>query len=273
MSSSEPDYQFRSAPLTGPLSDRSELQRSLVLGELAYIAYLDEDSAQSTVRPLQLLETLFVEEDGAQAYVFKTEWDCIVACRGTEPTEWNDLKADVNATMAVAETVGRVHRGFKQEVDDLWPQLFKELEANRKTLWFTGHSLGGAMATICAGRCHQAKLDPAPMELHTFGSPRVGNKRFVNSVPLTHYRWVNNNDLVTRVPPMWLGYRHTGKLMYIDSNGQYGRVSKAQYAQDCWNGFWTGLKKGEFDLLADHSMTCYLDGIETGIRAEDDHSR
>ena len=53
----------------------------------------------------------------------------------------------------LAETAGRVHRGFKREVDDLWPRLEKALKNNTLPLWFAGHSLGGAMATICASRC------------------------------------------------------------------------------------------------------------------------
>ena len=50
----------------------------------------------------------------------------------------------------IAETAGRVHRGFKREVDDLWPRLEQALVNNTRPLWFAGHSLGGAMATICA---------------------------------------------------------------------------------------------------------------------------
>ena len=72
------------------------------------------------------------------------------ACRGTEPHDWNDVRADLDLGKAVAETVGWVHRGFKREVDDLWPRLEQALVNNTRSLWFTGHSLGGAMAAICA---------------------------------------------------------------------------------------------------------------------------
>jgi len=58
----------------------------------------------------------------------------------------------------LAETVGRVHGGFKQEVDDLWPDIERHLADNTPALWFAGHSLGGAMATICAGRCKISKI-------------------------------------------------------------------------------------------------------------------
>ena len=164
-----------------------------------------------------------MNHDGSQAYLFENDQDCVVACRGTEPNEWNDIRADVNAIHAVAETVGRVHRGFKREVDDLWPGLEKALIDNTKTLWFIGHSLGGAMAAICAGRCKLSHIRSNPAGLYTFGSPRVGTKRYINHAQITHIRWINNNDIVTRVPSRWLGYRHSGEEVYLNA---YGKVRK-----------------------------------------------
>ena len=268
MNSQNPVYQFRSKPLEGPIEELSLLGRSLLFAELAKVAYLAEESAAQIVDDIGLRETLFFDRDGSQAYVFKTDTDCVVACRGTEPHEWNDIKADVNAMTAVAETVGRVHRGFKKEVDDLWPRLEEALINNDKTLWFTGHSLGGAMATICAGRCFLSHIQAIPKELFTFGSPRVGNKRYVNHVKLDHYRWVNNNDIVTRMPWAWMGYRHTGEQMYLDSSGKLRPMSKAQRAKDRWRGFWMGIKKGKIDHFADHAMVDYIRHIDAALQEE-----
>lgn len=259
------EFRFVSDPLDAPIAGLSLMRQSLLFAELAYIAYLEEASAAETVSQIGLRETLFVDRDGAQAYIFGNETDCIVACRGTEPTEWNDVRADLNALMAVAETVGRVHRGFKQEVDELWPQIEERLVKNTRTLWFTGHSLGGAMSAICAGRCYLSHIRSNPESLFTFGSPRVGNKRYVTHVKLPHYRWVHNNDIVARMPPAWLGYRHTGKIMYLDSEGRLRKMSKAQRTRDRWKGFWSALKQWRIDHLADHSMHCYLRGIEEAV--------
>lgn len=265
-----PVYRFRSDPLDHPIDDLTILQRSLLFAELAWVAYLAEESAASMVDDLGLRETLFFERDGSQAYIFKSEWDCIVACRGTEPNEWNDIQADVNAVTAVAETAGRVHRGFKKEVDDLWPQLEKALIENQKKLWFTGHSLGGAMATISAGRCFLSHIESNPRQLYTYGSPRVGDKRYVNHVQLEHFRWVNNNDVVTRVPPPWMGYRHTGTQLYLDSQGEFRKVNNVQRARDRWRGFWGGLKQGRVDHFSDHSMDQYIQHIDGAVQAEAD---
>ncbi len=264
-----PVYTFKCQPLGGPIKELSLFRRSLLFAELAWVAYLEEDSAAGTVARIGLTETQFFERSGAQAYVFRTEHDCIVACRGTEPTEWNDIKADVNAATALAETAGRVHRGFKQEVDDIWPLLEEALVNNTKTLWFTGHSLGGAMATICAGRCFLSHIKSMPEQVFTYGSPRVGDKAYVNYVKLDHYRWVNNNDIVTRVPPPWMGYRHTGREMYFNARGKLRKLSGWQRTKDRWRGFWMGIKQGKIDHFADHSMNRYIRYICDAIAADE----
>ena len=154
----------------------------------------------------------------------------------------------------LAETAGWVHRGFKREVDDLWPRLEQALVNNTRTLWFAGHSLGGAMAAICAGRCRLSYISSNPRALFTFGSPRIGNRRYVNYVQIEAYRWVNNNDIVTRVPPAWLGYRHKGQEVYLNAYGKIRRLTRWQRMKDRWRGFLRGLRERRFDPFADHSI-------------------
>lgn len=244
-----------------------ELVRALLFAELSMIAYLAPEQTKAGALQLGFTKTSFFENDGSQAYAFSNKTDIVIACRGTEPTEWNDLKADVNATQALAETVGRVHRGFKKEVDDLWPILEKTLVTNQKNLWFTGHSLGGAMATICAGRCLLSHIKSSPVQIQTFGSPRVGNKRYINHVNIDYLRWVNNNDIVTRSPPAWMGYRHTGKEMYLDSKGRLSKLTHTQRSKDMWIGFVSGLQKKELDHFSDHSIVRYIEYIFHEITA------
>jgi len=251
---------LRSKPNNNLLSS-SDLNRALLFAELSMIAYLPPEQTKKAAATIGFTETIFFENDGSQAYSFTNGIDIVIACRGTEPSEWNDLKADVNATQALAETVGRVHRGFKKEVDDLWPVLEKMLISNQKNLWFTGHSLGGAMATICAGRCVLSHINSTPLQVQTFGSPRVGNKRYINNVKIDYLRWVNNNDIVTRSPPTWMGYRHTGTEMYLDSNGKLSRLTSIQRSKDMWAGFISGLQKKELDHFSDHSIVRYIDYI------------
>lgn len=251
-----------------PIAELSFLQRSLLFAEFSMIAYNDEDEARRAAEAIGFPETTFIENDGSQAFRFRNTHDCIITCRGTEPNEWNDIQADVDAVSVLAETAGKVHRGFKREVDDLWPMLEEMLASNTKKLWFCGHSLGGAMATICAGRCIRSHIPSDPEELYTYGSPRVGDKRYVNFVKLNYYRWVNNNDVVTRVPPPWLGYRHTGQEIYINRNGNIRKLTGWARTKDRWRGTFRGLMRWRIDALDDHKIHAYIGPILKAIEKE-----
>ena len=241
------------------------LQRALLLAELSMVAYLPQKEASKAATRLGFNDTTFYNNDGSQAYSFANESDVVIAFRGTEPNEWNDIKADMDATKALAETVGHVHRGFKKEVDDLWPQLEEMLVDNKqnlaKKLWFTGHSLGGAMASICAGRCLLSHIDTQPEQVHTFGSPRGGAKRYINHAKVDYYRWVNNNDIVPRSPPAWLGYRHSGQEIYLDSNGHVKTLNAVERRADMWKGVISGFKRKQIDYFSDHSIKHYVENI------------
>lgn len=247
------------------ISAMTLLERGLLLAELSMIAYLPPKETEKAALSLGFTETTFYNNDGSQAYSFANQHDIVIAFRGTEPNEWNDIKADIDATKALAETVGHVHRGFKKEVDDVWPQLEKMLISHKqnlvKKLWFTGHSLGGAMASICAGRCLLSHIDTQPEQVHTFGSPRVGTKRYINHAKIDYFRWVNNNDIVTRTPPAWLGYRHSGKEMYLNAQGELTELNAVQRKADHWKGFVLGIKNRELDHFSDHLIDRYVDYI------------
>ena len=232
------------------------------------IAYNDEDETRRACEIIGFDDVTFYDRDGSQAYRFRNDHDCVIACRGTEPNEWNDIRADANATAVLAETTGKVHRGFKQEVDDLWPMLETALLSNEQPLWFCGHSLGGAMATICAGRCFLSHINSVPDQLYSYGSPRVGNNRYINYVKLEHFRYVNNNDIVTRVPPILLGYRHCGQEVYLNRDGEIKQINHVNRRRDRWKGFLRGLTKWRIDHFGDHSIHEYINAIAAALELE-----
>lgn len=254
--------------VSGPIGQMTFLDRSLLFAELSMIAYNDESEATRAAELIGFPDVTFYDRDGSQAYRFRNDHDCVIACRGTEPNEWNDIRADANATSVLAETTGKVHGGFKTEVDDLWPMLETALMDNDQPLWFCGHSLGGAMATICAGRCFLSHISSSPEQLFTYGSPRVGDKTYINYVELEHFRFVNNNDIVTRVPPTFLGFRHCGGEVYIDSNGKIRTISLIGKRRDRWKGFLRGLRRWKIDHFSDHSIHGYIDAIRMAHEQE-----
>ncbi len=167
----------------------------------------------------------------------------------------------------MAETIGRVHKGFKKEVDELWPMIKEDLLAASKTrtAWFTGHSLGAAMTTIMASRCNWDPNMPNIEEVYTFGSPRVGWPKYCKSLNVKHHRWVNNNDIVTRVPLAIMGYVHHGEEHYMNAYGLERKHTRWQRIKDRWRGMWMGLKQGSIDNFSDHSMVNYIANIKKNI--------
>ena len=247
------------------ISNMSFKQRSLLFAKLSSIAYNNIKEAKSQAKKLGFTTTEFYEKDGAQAYRFMNKDDLVIACRGTQPSEFNDLKADLKALPVMAETVGRVHIGFKTEVDDLWPMIEEDINRKTnvtKTLWFCGHSLGAAMATIMASRAkHNVELND-PVELFTYGSPRVGWREYCNSLNVIHHRWKNNNDIVTTVPLAVMGFKHHGECHYINAYGNVRNPTGWQMFKDRMRGMWMGIKKGKIDNFGDHSMVEYIKHIE-----------
>lgn len=247
------------------ISELSFKQRSLLFAKLSKIAYEDDvKSVRKQAKKLGFTDVEFYDKEGAQAYRFQNKEDVVIACRGTQPTQFNDIAADLKAAPVLAETVSRVHRGFKGEVDELWPMIEEDLCECSKTrkAWFCGHSLGAAMTTIMASRCEDDPRMPHIEEVYTYGSPRVGWPGFVKSLSCKHHRWVNNNDIVTQVPPAFMYYRHDGQEHYMDAHGQVKKLTAWQRTKDRLNGMWMGIKQGKIDNFSDHDISAYINNIE-----------
>lgn len=248
------------------ISNKTVKQRSLLFARLAADSYGKEDAIRDVVREYGFGVHTFYNVGGAQAYRFENETDIVIACRGTQPTEFNDLAADLKAFPVKAETVSRVHRGFKAEVDEIWPTIGRDLkDVKDKKVWFCGHSLGAAMATIMSARCAAAYTLPNPVQLYTYGSPRVGWPKYIKSLKVEHIRWKNNNDIVTSVPLRVMNYKHHGKLHYIRSDGSINSTGVSNWftrLKDRLRGMLLGLTKGKVDNFSDHAMVGYIEHIE-----------
>ena len=228
--------------------------KSYFFAEVSALAYHDGTRAKKEVNKIGFNNYKFFDNDGAQCHIFENSEHIIIAFRGTEPKQMSDIKADLLAIKRKSKTEGRVHMGFKLELRKLWSSIEGVLQRNKtKKLWITGHSLGGAMATLCASR-----LEEREPILYTYGSPRVGGKEFCDGMQVTHYRFVNNNDMVTRVPLWIMGYRHHGNLTYINHYGNIRSMTSYQRFKDKMRGRWAAIRKLQFfDGIRDHDISKY----------------
>jgi len=94
------------------ISKMSFQDKSVLFARLSAIAYMNEADAKKQVKKLGFTQCEFYDREGSQAYRFQNKNDLVIACRGTQPTEFNDIKADLQALPVLSETVSRVHRGF-----------------------------------------------------------------------------------------------------------------------------------------------------------------
>lgn len=126
-----------------------------------------------------------------------------------------------------------IHRGFYKAYASVRDQLVEDvlsLHAQYPTysLFITGHSLGGAIAVLCAiefttwnlprnttgeAMAHHEPTHLMPVELYTFGEPRVGNVYFTNwsTTVLSEerqFRVTHARDPVPHLPPRSWGYVH-----------------------------------------------------------------
>ncbi|MDH4262184.1 MAG: lipase family protein [Spirochaetia bacterium] len=203
----------------------------------------------------------------------------IVSFRGTEADDPSDLFTDANFIFTQWKNrssafIGKVHSGFAEALtkNDILNKVIEYVnsksESNRILL--TGHSLGAALATLTSSWLPSAHL-------YTFGSPRVGDISFVNSIQkIEHIRFVDCCDIVTEVPFENLGYVHSGKLQYINRKGHLLNspgenemsLDRNQAKSDYFvhQAFLRGTVA--FRELADHAPINYVTGV-MGLRTED----
>ena len=177
---------------------------------LSGLAYKEPSEVNKKFRKHGFYDTKYCNKQGAQCYVVWNDTDAVICFRGTEPKEMSDIKADLNAIQRKGlHNTGDVHSGFQGEINKIWDLILEKVnELKDHKIYITGHSLGGAMATICAKRLQEEKIEVQC--LYTYGSPRVVDKRWVKSLQIPHYRFQNNNDVVCKVPFWIMGYRHHG---------------------------------------------------------------
>lgn len=200
--------------------------------DAALLAYFDEARVHWERDRAGFHQIQFIDRANTQCFIANTDQFAIVAFRGTTVLKLganlrvSDIRGSANAAFDAFRDVltdasvipnDNLHGGFRKALDAVWPQL-QAFQQNHPELpvWFTGHSLGGALAVLAADR--YKKLNDQVGGVYTFGCPVMGNHDFVKSYALHDhtFRFVNNNDWL---PALDIGYQHVGQLRYITSAG------------------------------------------------------
>jgi len=233
-------------------------EQLLTFANISAITYEDPKESKNKFKSFGFTIVEFFNVEGAQAYLLKDMNGMhVLSFRGTEVTQKSDVLADLKAGKNLEACGGKVHVGFKGEINKVWPAITVSL-ANIDALYVTGHSLGAAMATIAASRI-QTKVKA----LITFGSPRVGDKDFVKSVVVDHYRVQNNCDDVTKVPFRLMGFDHHGTHKYMNYYGEFRDLTPWQRVKDMARSRLKARAKGQKYIgVFDHMMANYIAKLE-----------
>ena len=261
-----------------PQRTRYTANNAYCMATLAKLVYEKKDEDHSApdetkiLRRLRDLDPAFedvvpFDKHSSQAMLVKHAHYAVATFRGTDELAdwWDNLDA-----ISAPGPLGSVHRGFQDALMDVWPAMRAQLQKFRKAspglpLWLTGHSLGGAMATLAAAEL--IAQDRPFYGGYTFGQPRCGDRSFARTFNIEakdrFFRFQNNNDIVTRAPARIMGYSHVGQYIYITSDGELDRDIGTWFRFiDMVKGAVDDLGEIGLDAIDDHGMDRYLAAIE-----------
>lgn len=217
---------------------------------------------------------LYSRDRDSQMYVCEYEGKLSITFRGTESardilTDLNILQTDMPMRFMERGDWPKVHWGFynqfcelKPDMDNIVKEYATAEDIPSKEIIFSGHSLGGALATISA--LHYAFEYPGVLvNCITFGSPRVGDSKFVNyfdRIIFNSYRFVNDNDPIPCLPTAWR-YQHVKGCVWLHQDQVLNEIT-------VWRG-WRFFKNYMLSFFGlgynaadDHSCDGYCRDIE-----------
>jgi len=153
-----------------------------------------------------------------------------VVFRGTQSGSLQNWVSDLAAAKSTPYpnvTGAFVHAGFLDTYDVVRAQVRSAVSSlvnsvNPSRVVFTGHSMGGALATLAAVDIIPSLRIPAV--LYNYGSPRVGNLQFMSFFSHligTSWRVTNRNDIVPHLPTTSMGFHHIAQEIWFNTATHY----------------------------------------------------
>ncbi|WJX10837.1 hypothetical protein P8452_01514 [Trifolium repens] len=216
----------------------------------------------------------------------------VIAFRGTEQTQWKDLITDLMLVPAGLnpERIGgdfkqevQVHSGFLGAYDSVRTRIISLIRLaigcvddhsefiHKWQIYVTGHSLGGALATLLALELSSnqlAKRGAISITMYNFGSPRVGNKRFAdvyNEKVKDSWRVVNHRDIIPTIPRL-MGYCHVNQPVFLAAGVPTNSLENKDILGDGYEGDVLG--ESTPDVIVNEFMKGEMELIEKLLQTE-----
>lgn len=198
---------------------------------LSQASYLDYDTIKK-VFDKKFDNITFFSGKSTQAYLFSKGKIVFITFRGTE-INVEDIKKDFDYKKEYMEHVGMVHAGFLNALKEVSEEILRTLQNHKgKKIYIAGHSLGGALALLFGLLLHTKNIPFSG--IYTFGQPRVlsrtAAKYIENQIEKDKIlRFINNKDIVARVPLHIQGFGHIGQVWFFDSKSKVHFSISIQY--------------------------------------------
>lgn len=249
------------------LSRNYSLDTAIRLGYVAYAAYYASLNEQEMWKWLNASKIHFYNvtsfkdpPTGIVGFVSLIEKDkLMVSFTGTQVY---NLPETILADLYIFKTDfhptgGSVSEGFYSAWLGVKRQVISAITSDIREVWFVGHSLGGAIATLAAADVKYLRPTFSVVS-YTYASPRVGDQTFANgynSLGIITNRIQNYWDVIPRLPWEGWGYIHTNVLILIGVVERktlcvYGAKPPDNYLSD------------PLDWIYEHSMDHYLEILE-----------
>ena len=224
-------------------------------GEVFVNEFQMSNAPQSRLAAVKISMGELINTDKPIGIIGISDSDVILAFRGTQTGfEWIHNGEFVKAPFTCKDangadyTAGQAESGFSSLYQGITtgteakaPPLMAALReiAADKHLTITGHSLGSALATLAAMEAAVSlQKIITGLSVLTFASPLVGDKTFAglfDTLIPDSWRVANRPDIVTCVPPPFVGYSHVATEYPINSD------HLTKHSEACWHALETYL--------------------------------
>ena len=186
-----------------PDFDKTEALRYAKLSELAYEPY---STVQAELHKFNLKAVMQIHDSSTDTngFIASDDVSVVVAFCGTNIKSLSNILTDLRFTRKHVDSDGAslAHGGFVDALNTVYASIENALQPyiGKKKLYITGHSLGGALATLASYRI-SLHYDRAQPIQYVYGCPPVGDNNLAK-----YFMGMDTNTITIQNDPVSSGF-------------------------------------------------------------------